>query len=149
MLRENNGPRDGRLTVLLALAGCFLAAIAAGNYVNPLFSSTDLEHCEQLGLSSSGHLLVKNCNDVKGFDDKSRVPSHLTPFFYQPVKINIADREMLETVKGVGPSLAEKILTHRRLVGTFNDPMDLQKLSGVGRKKAEALATEFNFSEVP
>ena len=148
MFRENNSPRDGRLTVLLVITGCFLIATLVGNYLKPRLISTGPGRCEQLGVSSSGQLLIKNCNEVAGRDD-DYVPSHLTPFFYHPVKINMADREMLETVKGVGPSLAEKILTHRRLVGSFKKPADLQKLSGVGRKKAAAIAAEFNFFEVP
>jgi hypothetical protein len=148
--REHNlSRRDGRLTVLLVLAACFLGTVFMVHYRSPIFSHGLSVRCEQLGVSESGVLQVQDCIETPDLETKARIPSRLTPFFHEPVQINRADREMLMTVKGVGPALAEQILDHRRINGFFHSPLDLERIRGVGQKRAEALAPAFDFTEGP
>lgn len=56
------------------------------------------------------------------------------------VNINTATSEQLQTLPGIGPALAQRILTYRDQHGSFRSITDLQKVSGIGPKKYEAIA---------
>ena len=75
------------------------------------------------------------------------VPVAYTPFFFRPIPINIATKEMLMTVKGIGPSLAENILDHRHNIGPFKNLEDLLVLKGIGRKRVSYFKNTFTFNE--
>lgn len=55
------------------------------------------------------------------------------------VNINKATASELETINGIGPSLAEKIITYRKENGSFSSIEDLKNVSGIGEKKFEAI----------
>ncbi|MFT0762978.1 ComEA family DNA-binding protein [Actinomyces sp. F1_1611] len=50
------------------------------------------------------------------------------------VDVNQADGPMLEQLPGIGPALAERILTYRNENGPFATPGDLRQVSGIGPK---------------
>lgn len=50
----------------------------------------------------------------------------------QPVDLNGADATTLQTLPGIGPAMAERILAHRRDHGPFNSVEDLMAVSGIG-----------------
>ncbi len=54
-----------------------------------------------------------------------------------PVAVNSATLDELCTLNGIGPSLAEAILTEREANGDFHFPEDLQSVKGIGQKKLE------------
>lgn len=56
------------------------------------------------------------------------------------VNINRADAAELDTLPGVGPSTAEKIIADREANGPFASVEDLKRVSGIGDKKYEQLA---------
>jgi len=56
-----------------------------------------------------------------------------------PVNINTADAAALDTLPGVGPSTAAKIVAEREANGPFASPEDLGRVSGIGDKKLEQL----------
>jgi len=87
---------------------------------------------------------------VTGSEGNERpVPAHYTPVFFLPVPINNADKELLMTIKGIGPVLADKIVSYREQFGPFKDSLDLQKLHGIGARRAANLTTELTFIEAP
>lgn len=51
------------------------------------------------------------------------------------ININQADKSQLETLPGIGPKLAERIIAYRNENGFFETPEDIQKVSGIGEKK--------------
>lgn len=51
------------------------------------------------------------------------------------VNINDADQTQLETLPGIGPALAQRIIQHREANGPFQSPEDLKDVSGIGDKK--------------
>lgn len=55
------------------------------------------------------------------------------------ININKAKLEDLETISGVGPSLAQKILNYRDSNGKFKSIEDLKNVSGIGEKKYESI----------
>lgn len=55
------------------------------------------------------------------------------------VNLNTADAAALDTLPGVGPSTAEKIVADREANGPFGSIEDLGRVSGIGPKKLEQL----------
>jgi comEA protein len=55
------------------------------------------------------------------------------------VDINTAAGRTLETLPGIGPATAEKIVEHRRAHGLFSRIEDLMNVKGIGPKKFEKL----------
>jgi len=56
-----------------------------------------------------------------------------------PVNLNTATAEQLDTLDGVGPATAQKILDYRREHGGFRTVDDLGQVPGIGPKKLAAL----------
>ncbi|HEY4270221.1 MAG TPA: helix-hairpin-helix domain-containing protein [Galbitalea sp.] len=55
------------------------------------------------------------------------------------VDINTADLTALQTLDGIGPALAQRILDYRKAHGGFSAVSDLQNVSGIGDKKFAAI----------
>ncbi|MGQ9513360.1 ComEA family DNA-binding protein [Thermodesulfitimonas sp.] len=55
------------------------------------------------------------------------------------ININTADTAALETLPGVGPALAQRIVTYRQTHGPFTTVEDLLNVPGVGEKKLAQL----------
>jgi competence protein ComEA len=69
--------------------------------------------------------------------EKTKKPKKKAPEF--PLSINTASKDDLCFIKGVGPSLAQKIIDYRETKGSFRSAKDLEKVSGVGAKKRQAI----------
>ena len=59
-----------------------------------------------------------------------------------PVSLNTATAEQLDTLDGVGPATAAKILDWRRQHGGFRSLDDLGEIPGIGPKRLAALRTK-------
>ena len=59
----------------------------------------------------------------------------------EPLKINLnkADVKELESLDGIGRSMAEKIVAYRTEVGGFSDISQLLEIKGMGEKKLDAI----------
>jgi len=55
------------------------------------------------------------------------------------ININLASRAELMDLPGIGAVLAERIIEYRKLGGVFAKIEDIQKVSGIGVKKFEAI----------
>jgi competence protein ComEA len=55
------------------------------------------------------------------------------------VSLNSATEEQLETIDGVGPATAAKIIEFRQTNGGFRSVDDLAQISGIGPKRLEAM----------
>lgn len=58
---------------------------------------------------------------------------------YSVVNINSATQTELETLPGIGPSLALKIINYRRENGKFSSIDEIKSVSGIGESKFESL----------
>ena len=59
-----------------------------------------------------------------------------------PISLNSATAEQLDTLDGVGPATAQKILDYRREHGGFRSIDDLGEVPGIGPKRLAALRTK-------
>ena len=57
-----------------------------------------------------------------------------------PVSLNSADAEVLATLPGIGPVLAERIVAYREAHGGFGSVEELQDVSGIGPARLADLA---------
>lgn len=55
------------------------------------------------------------------------------------IDLNHASREQLESLPGIGPVLAERILDYRQRRGGFQSPEEVKNISGIGEKKYEQI----------
>ena len=58
------------------------------------------------------------------------------------ININIANSEELQTISGIGESLANKIIDYRNSNGKFKNVEDLKNVSGIGDKKFEDIKSK-------
>ena len=59
---------------------------------------------------------------------------------WEPVDINTADAETLDTLPGIGPALAERIITYREEHGPFDSGEELMEVKGIGEATYAGLA---------
>jgi competence protein ComEA len=94
-------------------------------------------------ISDSAAIQDNNFSGVK----KEKKPKKKAPAF--PLSINTANKDDLCFIKGIGPSLAQKIIDHRETKGYFRSAKDLEKVSGIGAKKRKAIEefVRFDYQE--
>ena len=63
------------------------------------------------------------------------------------VNVNTADAEELETLTGIGPSLAQAIVDYRAGHGAFRSAEDLLLVKGIGEAKLEGFRAEITLEE--
>lgn len=63
------------------------------------------------------------------------------------VNVNTATAEELETLSGIGPSLAQAILDYRAEHGAFETAEDLLNVKGIGEAKLEGFRAEITLEE--
>ena len=56
-----------------------------------------------------------------------------------PININTATVEQLQTLPGIGPTLAQAIVTHRQTHGAFLYPEELANVEGIGQTRLDAI----------
>ncbi len=135
---------DWRLHVMLVVACC----IVLFDYFPAVEKKNDSTVCLQLYVDKGGNLLTLYTDHAEIGHSSGDVPVTLAPFFFNPLNINSADKDILMTVKGIGPKLSESIVRQRYLQGPFTSIDDLLNLKGVGPKRAEYFTEVFSFGEL-
>jgi len=65
----------------------------------------------------------------------------------EAVPVNLATEEELTTISGIGPVLAQKIISFRDRVGQFSEADDLLHISGIGPARADWLSRQLSFEK--
>jgi competence protein ComEA len=55
------------------------------------------------------------------------------------ININTADQSQLDTLPGIGPAYAQRIIQYREINGPFKTIQDIKQVSGIGDKRFEQL----------
>lgn len=98
--------------------------------------STIKEVLESTGTSYNYDQSKINLNQIVGHRDVINLPKiEIT----QCVSINYADLDTLVSLKGIGESVAKRIIEFRELNGSFQVLEDLMMVKGIGNAKFEAI----------
>jgi len=139
----NNGQIfDKRLWVALALAMMLLAVATAksrshavGTPVQQLITEGDA-----LRLVPAAAAGMRRAKPAAGVESTGT-----TPFFFAPVPLNSADRNLLMTLPGIGPAMADRIISFRRENGPIRDPSDFSRIRGIGPVRLQNLQDLISF----
>ncbi|MDF1578572.1 MAG: helix-hairpin-helix domain-containing protein [Desulfurivibrionaceae bacterium] len=63
-------------------------------------------------------------------------------FEMQPIDLNRADAEVLASLKGIGPALADRIVAYRDRQGGFKRVSEIMEITGIGQGKMAAIINE-------
>ena len=66
-----------------------------------------------------------------------------------PLDLNTASARELQALPGIGPALAERIVTDREARGLFRTPEDLRRVPGIGPKRWERIRALVRLREAP
>ena len=111
---------DGRVADAIAAAGGVTAA-------------ADLERINLASPLSDGQQVI--VPSAGGGPANSGVAAEGSDGTDESVRLNTADAASLETLPGVGPVLAAKIVAHREQFGSVETVEDLLGVSGIGEQK--------------
>jgi competence protein ComEA len=75
----------------------------------------------------------------QGEDNPPVEPPSRLPAIGSKVNINTADLATLESLPGIGPSLAQRIIDYRQAHGSFERIEDIMEVSGIGEAIFEGL----------
>lgn len=81
-----------------------------------------------------GEQIKVEANDADTSASNNQASSQQTQTSNGKININTADVALLQTLSGVGPSTAQKIIDYRNANGKFKSIDDLKKISGIGEK---------------
>ena len=84
----------------------------------------------------NGRLVYDNAENLKlckNITDKQ----NFAPLFFEKIDINIANYELLLSVPGIGPAIAEKIILLRNQRGKISNLSQLLDIHGIGPKKLQ------------
>jgi len=90
-------------------------------------------------------IVIPNVNDKN--DDKSIIDES-SSFIIEDnsngdlININTATQSELESLSGIGPSMASKIIDYRDKSGKFKNKEDIKNVPGIGSSKYEAIKDE-------
>jgi competence protein ComEA len=65
------------------------------------------------------------------------------------IDMDIATAAEIETLRGIGPALAKRIVADRDSLGPFGSTAELQRVRGIGKRMAERIAPQVTFSLLP
>jgi len=94
-------------------------------------------------LEDGQHVYIPHRTPQIPLDGAATSPAQLP--MTQKVNVNTATASELESLPGIGPSLAEAIVEYRLEHGLFNQPEDLLGVSGIGQAKLEQIAGLIRF----
>ena len=87
---------------------------------------------------------------VAGKPGRGRASSRRKPAVQRAlVDMDTASAELIETLNGIGPSLASRIVAHRDSFGPFGSLDGLGRVRGIGPALSARLAPQVTFSRLP
>lgn len=128
---------DARLDDALKAAG-----LANDADLNTLNLAEKLKDGEKIVVPKIGAIQAGNAQVAGGSTTQSSVSANRASGSSSGGKVNIntATAQELDSLPGIGPAMAERIIAYRTEKGTFTSPEDLKEVSGIGDKKYAQLA---------
>ena len=131
------------LTVLFAVSLVFLHKTAYEGASHGNYTVTTQDESLYLTLTDDGALYDSELDEYWYRTDEITAPTRVVTL----VNVNTATAEELETLTGIGPSLAQAIIDYRAEHGDFTAAEDLLNVKGIGEAKLEGFRAEITFTE--
>jgi competence protein ComEA len=109
----------------------------------PFRTTGDLTRVSGIGPKTLENLLPYIT--VQNMEGAANPPAVVASPLEQPVRVNVATAEELQTLKYVGEATASKIIADRATNGPFRRPQDLLRIKGLGPKFLEANKDRLRF----
>ncbi|NLH13083.1 MAG: hypothetical protein GX476_01315 [Firmicutes bacterium] len=122
--------RETRAALVCLIASCFFAIGLAGARDKP---QINLYVVDDWPVSDSGYLEVPVTER-----QYSEAPAESSAYIYTPSLVQVLNEygiDEWQTIKGIGPSLASRIVDYRDANGPFESIDDLLGVSGIGPAK--------------
>ncbi len=138
---QNKKSPDPRISFLLGLAFLLFLMISS----NTVLPTKTLHRgtVPSIVMGKSGLILHSESVANLLYSDANAID--FTPFFFKPLPINRATRDLLTTLPGIGRVLAESIVSQREQSGFFTNTEDLLRVPGIGKKRMAYLSTLVSF----
>lgn len=121
-----------------------LAAPLPDGHQVVVFSEQDYQESLLAGTNNTG--AVSAARVPPGGVSPAGLPSVAGPGGAGLININTAGQAELETLPGIGPALAQRIIEYRNSNGQFLSPADIKNVSGIGDKKFEQIKDKITVS---
>ena len=92
---------------------------------------------------------IKAVDSVRKQGRKKKNPKKPPPDVPAIIDLDIATADEIETIRGIGPSLAKRIVADRDSLGPFGSLDQLQRVKGIGPKLAARIDSSVTFSLLP
>lgn len=115
-------------TINVTVAG---AVTHPGTYTLPRYATVEAA-LHKAGTTAEADLSGINPQNILTDGDYVFVPEKPAETAAARVSINEADAEQLETLPGIGPAMARRIVDYRNANGRFQSLEDLQNIRGIG-----------------
>ena len=113
--------------------------IAGGLEENANIENMNLAYVLEDGMKIHIPSINENMNEIQDntneYITKENGDTQTVKNIYEKVNINTATQTELETLPGIGPSIALKIIDYRKENGKFNTIEDIKKVNGIGENK--------------
>jgi len=107
--------------MLLLLVSTFVLGWFAGN----------ANVAPQIQITTAGSALPPQQQETQA----RPVPHPVEPADDGPVDLNTAEQAELETLPGIGPELASRIIAYRQTIGAFVSKEQIMDVEGIGEKR--------------
>lgn len=132
--------RDLRIPIVIVVMS-FMVLLSYPQ-VNQKVADTEPSVAVDLVWEQTGFRIVDIDRSAGSADN---VPAQASPLLFQKIPVNQADVELLQTISGIGPELAARIVDTRIREGWFKNSEDLLKVPGIGIKRKELLQNKLHF----
>lgn len=137
---------DRRIAIAASLAFILILAILCKDmFLGYFFTSPVKADAIQLQWQH-GALSGCRATECLAMNPSEQLPPEVGPFFFEPIPINLANAQLIETIDGVGPHMAAEILRLRSEGMTFRKREDLLRVPGIGPKRLRQLERQFSFA---
>lgn len=137
---------EGETTRGFVLFCCFLFLVAQS--ILPILTQNNITETHFYLSQSLPESLMLGTSPVQAKKQGSIFPPQFTPFFFKPVPLNSCDKNLLLSIRGIGPSIADAILKTRADIGYFHDMEDLLLVPGIGKTRMHQFSKHLSFENV-